>query len=191
MARKKGKPRQQRQRTLICCEGETEKEYFKMLKTKYRGTQVDIQIKTSKHTAALNMIQTLISAPENYERTYVVFDKDENSHSNLEKACKLAKDNNIKVLYSNDCFELYILLHFEEVRSHLNKKDLYKKLENWLGVNDYESSKGKKIEELFDRVHLAEKNCSNFSDDLTKSFNLNPYTNVGKYLKEIFYRDSL
>lgn len=194
MGRKRAETRELRKRTLIYCEGETEQKYFTMLKSKYKGLPVDINVKKASDTAPGKMVDTLIEKKKyekEWERIYVVFDKDRNSRQSLEKACKLAKENNITVLYTNECFELFILSHYKKIRTVHSSDMLYKKLELELGVKKYADLKGKDLNYLIDRIHIAEENCNSFSKDLYSSFDVNPYTNIGHYLKEIFYTKSL
>jgi hypothetical protein len=54
---------------------------------------------------------------EDGDQVWCIFDVDDfykNNPKELIKAIKIAKDNNIKIAYTNECFELWILLHFEQ-----------------------------------------------------------------------------
>lgn len=51
-----------------------------------------------------------------YDAVWCVFDVDE--HPNLEEALLQARDNKLNVALSNPCFELWILLHFQDQRQH-------------------------------------------------------------------------
>jgi RloB-like protein len=51
-----------------------------------------------------------------YDEVWCVFDVDE--HPNLPEALQQANDNGLKLAVSNPCFELWILLHFQDQRAH-------------------------------------------------------------------------
>lgn len=53
-----------------------------------------------------------------------MFDVDE--HPRIAEAKNQARDNGIRIAVSNPCFELWILLHFRDQRSHIERDDLFK-----------------------------------------------------------------
>jgi hypothetical protein len=55
-----------------------------------------------------------------YDEVWCVFDVD--THPNLPAALQQAAANGIYVALSNPCFELWILLHFEDHRAHIDPK---------------------------------------------------------------------
>ena len=70
------------------------------------------------------------------DETWAVFDKDDldqtpGNKQNYESAFILAGEQEVKLAYSNECFELWLLLHFVAVDPTLpiQRKDLYKMLE--------------------------------------------------------------
>ncbi|MGH3940412.1 MAG: RloB family protein, partial [Pseudonocardiaceae bacterium] len=42
------------------------------------------------------------------------------NHPNLKQAIQLARDHNIRLAISNPCFELWLILHFEDQTAFLN-----------------------------------------------------------------------
>lgn len=57
---------------------------------------------------------------EDGDHVWCIFDVDDfykNSKKELLEAIKIAVDNNIKIAYINECFELWVLLHFEKPTS--------------------------------------------------------------------------
>lgn len=63
------------------------------------------------------------------DETWVVFDRDRNDErlndeENYVKAIKYAEANKIKVAYSNDAFQLWIVLHFQDIGSEMSVKEL-------------------------------------------------------------------
>lgn len=68
---------------------------------------------------------------------WAVFDKDDNDENDtkIEKfaeALQIAKDNHIKIAFSNECFELWFLLHFSDVNQEesMPRETIYTKLQD-------------------------------------------------------------
>ena len=57
-----------------------------------------------------------------YDEVWCVFDVDEHPH--LTEALDQAQANGIGVALSNPCFELWILLHFQDQRAHIERHKL-------------------------------------------------------------------
>lgn len=70
---------------------------------------------------------------ENYSEVWVVFDKDDNSDFN--EAIQLADKNGIKVAWSNESFELWILLHFLDLKTTISREDYIKRLNSYFKTN--------------------------------------------------------
>lgn len=71
------------------------------------------------------------------DQTWAVFDKDDldktnGNRINFERAFYEANESNIEIAYSNECFELWFLLHFEDVDATetLPRESIYRKLED-------------------------------------------------------------
>ncbi len=129
---------------LIICEGKnTEFDYFsaipvlttKIIKYLNRNTIVEEAIKLSR-----------IEEHKNRE-IWCVFDYDFEIN-NVSQALKFnfdiefAKKNNIKVAFSNDCFELWFILHYQDFVKQTSRKEYFKTLNRIWNIN-YEK-KGKK-----------------------------------------------
>jgi hypothetical protein len=54
-----------------------------------------------------------------YDEVWCVFDCDE--HPRIPEAMQHARDNGIHVAFSNPCFELWLLLHFQDQRGALSR----------------------------------------------------------------------
>lgn len=189
MARKK-RAREVKKETYIFCEGETEQKYFNLLKRKYRSSLVNVNVKVPGATNPIGIVDSVRKYfrvnDNNAERVYVVFDYDGHTREELEKAIALAKKNNITILYSNHCFEVFLLAHFQNINTNHTPKMLYNKLEKELGISCYEDFKGKELNVLVDLVNKVESNCAHFSKEIHTCLTKNPYTNISHYLKEIF-----
>lgn len=77
-----------------------------------------------------------------FDEIWVLFDKDSFSAPKFDNAIKSAIAKKYNVAWSNECFELWYLLHFKEVSTPLDRKRIYKELSNLLGVSHYETLKG-------------------------------------------------
>ena len=82
-------------------------------------------------------------------KTFVLFDKDDNSNNNFNLAIDNAKHNNIIPLWSNECFELWLLLHFNYMDSNISRYDYYEKLKSLTKSKKYE----KNMDNIFEEVN--------------------------------------
>lgn len=186
---------------MIFCEGETEKYYFDMLKRKYSSGNV-IPIKSevvAGNSCVLveNAIAKMNAEKHRYDfdQVYVVYDKDNESHSDIEKALKTAKDKNIITLYSNQCFEYWVLLHYKESSNSNTSNQLYKLLEKEMELDSsYSNIKGQEVSTyLVDKIHIAFNNAQklNISENINTNISKNPYTNIHHHIKNIFNTEKL
>jgi hypothetical protein len=58
-----------------------------------------------------------------YDHVWCVFDVDEHPH--IPDAKQQARDNGIELAISNPCFELWLLLHFQDQRSCIDRSALH------------------------------------------------------------------
>ncbi|HJH28686.1 MAG TPA: RloB domain-containing protein [Methanosarcinaceae archaeon] len=124
----------------IFCEGEkTEIHYFKHLRSDLRIQKLQIKVNSSNNKNALGVVNYALKFLER-KRDYVsgdiiacVFDRDQNSSEELESAKKLASHKGIDIIFSNPCFEFWILSHFECYKRPLDKDMLKRRLISSLG----------------------------------------------------------
>ena len=72
-----------------------------------------------------------------YENVVFIFDKDDTSDKDFNNAIVEAKKHGI-VSWSNECFELWLCLHFEDVSKELLRAECFAKLSKILG-KDYKT----------------------------------------------------
>lgn len=158
---------------LIVCEGKkTEPNYFKGLKKKINdkyGRKVDVLIPeidikgTGRNTTDLvNYTDKYVNyANKRYGEVWVVFDKDDYSDEQFDKAIKTCDYN---VAWSNPNFELWLLSHFKRVNRYISKENILDELNKEFqknGLDEYT----KNDEKIFDKVtkdgklHTAIRNC--------------------------------
>lgn len=152
-----------RNRILIVCEGEkSEPNYFDKFPIK-RG-KLDLQIKGTGYNC-VSLVEETISLAEKaildkypYNQVWCVFDKDEFSDDQFNRACTLAENNKIRVAYSNQAFELWYLLHFSYCDTRLSRAQYVEKL-NKLLKHRYQKNSNTMYEELKDLQKDARRNA--------------------------------
>ncbi|MFC4353874.1 RloB family protein [Chryseomicrobium palamuruense] len=148
-------------RILIITEGEkTEVAYFQSIKRlmdqKYHEQliveKVDLEIEgAGQSTSKLIPIAEKLRLKNEYLEVWLVFDKDR--FTDFDVAIRNAESKNMKVAWSNISFELWFLLHFEEVTAPLSNQILTQKLKNH--VADYSKSQSLTYMNLEQYVDLA------------------------------------
>ncbi len=158
----------------IICEGtKTEPNYFYGLvdeiNRKYYRYVSDNRIKvegTGKNTKGLlEYAREVVKkrCPE-AKSVWLVYDKDDFPYDNFDNTQFSAENRHDKVKYhvawSNECFELWILLHFQEMNSNIIRDEYKKRLDGHfekMGYGKYE----KNIEEIYrilkDKTEMAIK----------------------------------
>ncbi|MGZ9850989.1 RloB family protein [Limosilactobacillus ingluviei] len=176
----------------IFCEGETEQKYFKMLQRKYHRSDVkshSLDIKSERKSGVkLLKIANTRAKQHKYDRVYVVFDRDDKTTEDLKKCQQLSKDYGITMLVSSECFEFWLLLHYEFSTGSYTRKALYKKLsgKEYFGCNYVETKGDDLSDKIEDRIHIAEKNGNQLLVTNNNLISSQPFTNISNYLREIF-----
>lgn len=109
---------------LIVCEGEnTEPSYFKQ----FRLSSATIRpVGEGYNTISLVNRAIQIANQGSYEQVWCVFDKDDFPDVDFNNAISIAEANNFGVAYSNQAFEYWIILHFDDHQGggmHRNEYD--------------------------------------------------------------------
>lgn len=184
----------------IFTEGETEKNYFKILNKKYNSTtNVKVKVKpASKQGRSLlkhaigNIEKLSRQERRNLGDVYIIFDKDDIPFSEVEEVIRDARKNNIEIGYSNSCFEVWLLAHFTKLNHSHTKDESYKLLGKYLGCSEY-SKKHKNdsdlLKKLEDFVSTAIENTESFSNFDQTKIKEAPYTNIGRVIQQIYKRD--
>lgn len=185
----------------IFTEGETEKNYLNMLNRKYRTSatvKVNIASVSKQGLALLNFaLNKLNSLPKSerkaIEQIYLIFDKDDVSVNEMETILDRIKASiyDIEIGFSNVCFEVWLLYHFDR-NVPKTKKDVFKRIEDNLKCTQYEKKHKNDIKlllQLEDKVKVALENTEKFPIFSIANFDTNPYTNLGYLIKKIYDRD--
>ena len=145
---------------LIICEGtKTEPKYFKVLKDRVEqkeANRVQFEIVgTGLNTRGLfEYAQKMVcESPNGYSHVWLVYDKDDFPADNFNATEELCRNNSSEddvtyhAIWSNQCIELWFLLHFMYLQSDLHRDEYYPKLTESLG--DF-GAYAKKREDIFD-----------------------------------------
>lgn len=141
----------EKQKILIVCEGtNTEPSYF----NKFKLTSATIKaVGEGYNTISLVNRAIQLSKEGEYDQVWCVFDKDDFPNNNFNNAVFKAEGAGFKLAYSNQAFEYWLILHFEDHQGgSMHRNDYCNKLNNYLkefGVNYDCDSKGIS-DEIFD-----------------------------------------
>lgn len=118
--RRRGEPRLERLEPareekpviLIVCEGEnTEPSYF----NQFRLASAKVKaLGSGNNTMSLVTQAISLSQQGNYDQVWCVFDKDQFPAHSFDNAIRKAEANGFRVAYSNQSFEYWLILHFED-----------------------------------------------------------------------------
>jgi len=143
------KPRRPNLTVLAVGEGETEEAFLKFLKALYnkRDNGISIKVKYAGGGGPECVIDhTIRMNPENYDRTFVLIDKDKPcSQKHIDKATKL----NIKIIWADPCVEGFFLkIRGMRINTNVHNSAHYKKIfeDKYLNSND------KLIPEKYDQI---------------------------------------
>ncbi len=126
---------------LIVCEGEnTEPSYF----NQFRVTSAKVKsVGEGYNTVSLVNRAAELAQQGNYEKVWCVFDKDDFKDEDFNSAIQIAEVNNFGVAYSNQAFEYWLILHFNDHQGGGMHRDSYNKIINDLLKPFKESYDGK------------------------------------------------
>jgi hypothetical protein len=97
---------------LIVCEGEnTEPFYFRQFRL---SSAIIKSVGEGYNTTSLVNRAIQIANQGSYEQVWCVFDKDDFPDVDFNNAISMAESNNFGVAYSNQAFEYWIILHFDD-----------------------------------------------------------------------------
>lgn len=88
-----------------------------------------------------------------FDEVWVLFDKDSFDNAQFDNAISSGEAKRYKVAWSNECFELWYLLHFQDLSAGIGRQEIYRKLQKCLGVRNYaeqlKGEKGRELHQLF------------------------------------------
>ncbi len=173
----------------ILCQGKvTEVQYFQYIKEQIRfSKKVALTVKPYHNSNALQFIKYAIrnfkDDINSYDEFWVVFDKDATSNEDFNKAVNLAEQSKLKVAYSNQAFEVWLIHHFQELFSGFDRNDYQNKLTQLLAFDYGKDEKTAKrvAETLFPKIEEAIKNSENSYNKIEKSTPANEESSTSVY----------
>jgi len=175
-------------RILILCEDtKSARDYF--ARFAYDKSQVEIDcVGTGMNTDSLmqNAIQRAQHARRGgapYERVWVVFDKDSFPDQNFNRAFDLARDHKeITPCWSNECFELWYLLHFNYRDTAIGRNELWPVISKLLGEK-YDKADKQLYDKLAENLETALKYAKKLA--FTNQANGTPTQNPSTLVHEL------
>lgn len=132
---------------LIVCEGQTEEWYF----SKFPVISLSVKCVNLQGQSKMSLVKATQDILEEegfaFDEVWCVFDMDVNTNRDFtlfDKSIAKAKSLGYNVAYSNDCFELWLLLHYKDIQSTQNREYYYEQLGKCFKMNYVKN--GKKID---------------------------------------------
>lgn len=186
-------------RIIIFCEGKTEKYYFDYFaeiikKNKYTDVEVVLETANGNAQTVLTYANHFMSDEEHNRRfstygKYLAFDCDD--PPNIQDVVLATKD--YELLISNHLFEVWLLMHLEEMEAKLSKREIYRRLSEHLHSSYSKGHKGKTreivqngdIEKAIDNAKALERQYAEDGKSVYTSIKeMNPYTSVHKLIEQ-------
>ncbi len=134
------KIRKPKSKILIATEGKnkTEKTYFSNFEDGKKS--YNITFAKGNNTDPLKLVKMLIKEIDKLKldlqddnAAYCIFDTDVDPIKNkiIEEAIQLAKKNNIKIITSSPCMELWFLLHYDYTTANMDSEEVIKRLKKY------------------------------------------------------------
>lgn len=191
---------------IILVDWSTEKNYFEWLRSFIRNEtdlnkNLRIEILHEENKDFTHLYKKALSYKDNNEAIFIVFDRENESKrkkSIIQKEIEKWNKNNFVSIISNQSFDLWIILHFQEFNKEIaNLKEYYKILEEKLWYENYEKD-WKNDKEIFKKVKSSFEKAKNNAikleekqkrewEETTLEFN-EPYTWVYKIIEFLFQK---
>jgi len=207
--RRRAAQRQPAERLLIVCEGEkTEPLYLGEIRQQLRLPSANVQVQPAGHgTEPLRIVgyaeklftegqRALGMHARSFDRVVVVFDRDEHHtyHAALQRVAalsgRLENDERVKVPFeavvSVPCFELWLLLHFEDVFAPLRRDEAVARLR--AHVADYAKGRGSHWVVTRERLNVASGRAKALvTAGHTAEDGTQPYTNMHELVHRLLH----
>lgn len=190
MARNIKKIRDVKKAVLIALEDTKSSRYY--FQSLVKDNNLSGKVVFAKHigTNPAKVLEAIISTPrynKDYEQRWIVIDKDDWSKKDFNGTFTRARDLGVSVAFSNESYELWVLLHFEKLERYTNRVVLKEKL-NLLFKQHFKISYSKADSDIYALIKtrqcqaiinakaLMEKHKRD--DETMDPYNHNPLTNI-------------
>jgi len=183
--------RPERRTVLVFCEGEgSEPDYIQALRRLPRvaeNTSLSIRL-SPRHGVPLSLVNVAIDdldAPE-IDECWCVFDVEwPEHHPHLDEAIQLAEQYGVKLAISNPCFELWLILHYDNQTSFLSTADAVKKSQQLSGMKGKHLNGEAYMPHLSHAVERAENLEKRHRENKTKFPQDNPSSGMYRFVQTI------
>lgn len=198
LERKQGR-RASYDRILIVSEGsKTEPNYFREIRAAYRLHTANVEVRPSElGTAPIQVVQyahdLFINGdshkniqPRAFEKVFAVFDRD--SHESYHQALALAESLNGKLkndakqlitfqaIASVPSFELWLLLHFEDVLAPLHRDEVFRRLRQY--IPNYEKGANNTFANTSQDIAIAIERAERLAERFNAHTDPEPFTAI-------------
>jgi hypothetical protein len=194
------------ERLLIVCEGsKTEPNYLEEIRKEFRLASTRVRVQPSSFgTGPLQVVQfaehlflegdlNKSILARDFDRVYAVFDRDDHEtyHAALSKMASLNRRfrNNEKskvsfeAIASVPCFELWLLLHFEDIQAPIERTQVYERLRGYLP--DYDKGQSGYWAATKPNLSLAIERAKIRQNHSTPHNGLQPYTDMDRLVEKL------
>ncbi|KIX12621.1 RloB family protein [Dethiosulfatarculus sandiegensis] len=122
-----------------------------------------------------------------YTEIWCVFDRDQ--HTIFSDAQILAKKHKVKIAYSIPCFELWVILHYQEQNAEIDPRKLISSLKHKCGLDDYDkngSALFKVLEENREIATIRAKALRRRHEKDDRPPWTNPSTNMDELMERLY-----
>lgn len=184
---------------IIFCEGKTEKYYFDyfaeiLKKNKYNDIEVILETANGNAQTVLKCANEFMAKEEHNQKfntygKYLAFDCDD--PPDIQAVVLAARG--YELLISNYLFETWLLMHFENVKEKISKREIYQHLSTHLCGTYSKGQKGKtreiiqngNIEKAIDNARALEKQYAAEGKNIfTNIKDMNPFTSVYQLIEQ-------
>ena len=189
--------RKSKRAILVSYEGnnKTERYYFDGFNN--RDANFTIKVVPGNETDPVSLVKQTIKESNKLglildedDRAFCIFDTDVNPQKNdqIKLAIELADENNIKVITSAPCVELWFLLHYTYTTAPMNGNDVINKLKDYYPKYSKNCSMYSvlydNIGEAYSRSKKLEKYHKDNGNDV-QTVEANPHTDIYKIIDEL------
>ncbi len=130
---------------------------------------------------------------QSYARVFCIFDKDDHE-KRYEEAFEIAgRHNDITAIWANECYELWLMLHYHYQNTPIERKKIYRFL-NGKFDGDYHKGSSNAYNVTKDLLETAMRNSTKLlaqAEDPSKYWLTNPSTNIHELVKKLIDLEAL